>query len=64
MTQFLKKVEKPLFWAILGQTRFLPKKKFRQKIPTINTLRFRAFLAKTNDSILRKSRKSRFLDHF
>ena len=36
----------------------------RRKFAKHNTLHFRQFLAKTNDSILRKSQKSLFLDHF
>ena len=37
---------------------------FCRKLANHNTLHFRSFLAKTNDSILHKSQKNLFLGHF
>ena len=71
MTQFFAKVQKPYFWAILGP--FCPKYWEREfshiwdlcrKLANHITLHFRSFLAKTNDSILRKSPKTLFCPFF
>ena len=61
MTQFCAKVQKPYFCPFLG--RFCHKSREREfsqiwdfcrKLANHNTLHFRSFLAKTNDSILCK----------
>ena len=75
MTQFSTKVQKLNFCPFLGP--FGPKSRerefsqvwdLRRKLANHNTLHFRSFLAKTNDSILRKSKKKayfcQFLDPF
>ena len=79
MIQFCANVQKPYFfpyfYPFLGP--FCPKSRerefsqiwdFRRKLANHNTLHFRSFLAKTNDSIFRKSPKTLifcpFLDPF
>ena len=71
MTQFSAKVQKPYFCPFLGP--FCPKSRerefsqiwdLRRKLANHKTLHFRSFLAKTNDSILRKSPKTLFLGLF
>ena len=71
MTQFCSKVQKPYFCPFLGT--FSPKSRereffqiwdLRRKLANHITLHFRSFLAKTNDSILRKSPKTLFLSLF
>ena len=67
MTQFSVKVQKPYFCLILGP--FFPKSRerefsqiwdLRRKLANHNTLHFRSFLAKSNDSILSKVQKPYF----
>ena len=67
MTQFCAKVQKPYFCPFLGP--FFPKSRKREfsqiwdfcrKLANHNTLQFRSFLGKTNDSIFRKSPKTLF----
>ena len=71
MTQFSAKVQKPYFCPFLGP--FCPKSREREfsqiwdlrtKLANHKTLHFRSFLAKTNDSILRKGPKTLFLGLF
>ena len=67
----LCQVQKPYFYPFLGP--FCPKSRerefsqiwdFHRKLADHKTLHFRSFLAKTNDSILRKSPKTLFLPYF
>ena len=67
MTQLCSKVQKPYFCPFLGP--FCPKSREREfskiwdlcrKLANHITLHFRSLLAKTNDSILRKSPKTLF----
>ena len=71
MTQFCTKIQKPYFCPLLGP--FCPKSQegefsqiwdLHRKLANHETLHFRSFLAKTNDSILHKSLKTLFLGLF
>ena len=71
MTQFSAKVQNPYFCPFWGP--FCPKSRereffqiwdLRRKLANHNTLHFRSFLAKSNDSILRKNPKTLFLGLF
>ena len=71
MTQFSANVQKPYFCQFLGP--FCPKSgerefsqiwDLRRNLANLMTLHFGSFLAKTNDSILRKSPKTLFLGLF
>ena len=67
MSQFSAKVQKPYFCPFCPKSR---EREFSQiwdlhrKLANHNTLHFRSFLAKCNDSILRKSQKTLFLGLF
>ena len=67
MNQFSAKDQKPYFGAFLGP--FCPKSRerefsqildFHRKLANHKMIHFRSFLAKTNDSILRKGPKTLF----